>query len=143
MMSGEKIIITEQDFKNLAGKNGLIHISSCNKIINMASVSVIEEEGTEVIDRSKMTSGFLHDGTPVIKQFGEWVDANSPVDDNGRHTVKLDPHYYPETVRDAVATSQEWKRLGALPKSERLGIMLGVEPIKRIVSEFEPIKNLL
>lgn len=46
--------------------------------------------------------GRLHDGTPVIKRFGEWKDARSP-------GLNLDPHYYPEIIKDEVMTEESFR----------------------------------
>jgi len=46
--------------------------------------------------------GYLHDGTKIIKQFGQWKDARNP-------SVKLDPHYYPEAYNDNVMSEEEFK----------------------------------
>jgi hypothetical protein len=46
--------------------------------------------------------GRLHDGTRVIKQFGQWVQEDDP-------KVKLDITYYPEIVKDQVMRESEWQ----------------------------------
>lgn len=144
LMSGDKVIITEQEFKNLAGKSGLVFIPSTGGMINTASIVYAAPTEQMIVDKSKMTTGFLHDGGAAIRVFGEWVDANSPVDENGRRTVKLDPHYYPETVRDCVATPVEWETLKLLPKQERLEKMLsGSSIIQNRIGGLEQVKKLL
>jgi len=52
--------------------------------------------------KSKMTEGRLHDGSRVVKKFGQWVDAINP-------GVKIDPHYYPEIASDDVLSEEEWQ----------------------------------
>lgn len=49
------------------------------------------------------TEGYLHDGTHVIKKFGQWVSASNP-------DTRLDPAYYPEIAKDEVMTVWEHKR---------------------------------
>lgn len=144
MMGGEKVIISEEDYKNLKGKSGLVHIKSCNTTINLSSVSVIQEVKYDWEARRLQKQGFLHDGTPVLRQFGEWVDATSPLDDNGHRMIKLDPQYYPETIRDCVATPEEWEQIKDLPKSERYEIMMsrGIE-LKRLNTGFSKIGEVL
>lgn len=101
MSGGETYLITEQEGKKLmlSEKKGLIGINSLQGVINMSFVlSIIPEDK---IDRSKMTSGFLHDGTRVIKRFGEWKDAVNP-------ELHLDYGYYPEIANDTVMTEDEF-----------------------------------
>lgn len=62
--------------------------------------------------------GYLHDGTKVIKKFGQWVDARNP-------DVRLDPAYYPEIVQDRVMSRIEWierSQTPSLPSSEAIAI---------------------
>lgn len=54
-----------------------------------------------VIVPKQITEGRLHDGTKVVKQNGQWVDA---VD----RTLRLDPNYYPEIVKDEVLSEEDW-----------------------------------
>jgi len=53
-----------------------------------------------------ITEGVLHDGTRVIKHFGQWVDACNP-------KLRLDPAYYPEIASDTVVSRETYKKLGA------------------------------
>lgn len=46
--------------------------------------------------------GRLHDGTQVMKVYGEWKDALNP-------RVTLDQSYYPEIAEDRVMTEDEWQ----------------------------------
>ena len=57
-------------------------------------------------DAHEQKEGVLHDGTKVIKQFGQWVDAANP-------KVHLDPAYYPEIASDTVVSREAFKELGA------------------------------
>lgn len=54
-------------------------------------------------DMVPMTEGYLHDGTKVILQFGEWKDARDP-------SLRLDPQYYPELLTDGVKRTKEEAR---------------------------------
>lgn len=51
-------------------------------------------------DMVPFTEGYLHDGTKVVLQFGEWKDAHNP-------SVRLDPRYYPELLTDGVKRTRE------------------------------------
>jgi hypothetical protein len=143
LINGDSTRITEEEYKKLAGKTGLVFVPSSGETINLASVShILPEEGGE--NREKQKLGMLHDGTCVIKQFGEWVDADSPIDERGLRTVRLDSHYYPEVTRDCVPTPEEFEReYKALPPSERLEKMLGSSPAApRLQSGFVPMALL-
>jgi len=102
MSTGDKFTITEKEaFDLLKGDSkGQVGIMSLRGSLNMSHVVYILPE--DKIDRSKMTSGILHDGTRVIKRFGEWKDANNP-------EVKLDYNYYPELGTDEVLTEDEYQ----------------------------------
>ena len=103
LINGREYDITEQERDSLLGKSGLIHITSLNITINMASVSVIEPKGLgKVKDRSKITEGRLHDGSRVVKRYGSWYSADN-------HEVSINPHYYPEIAGDFVVTDDEYE----------------------------------
>lgn len=102
MSTGEKYNITDEEAVKIAGLDemkGLVLIKSIKSYINLSFVVSIVEESK--IDRSKMTHGVLHDGTRVIKKFGQWVDANNP-------DVNLDYSYYPEIANDTVMSEEEY-----------------------------------
>ncbi len=128
LINGDSTRITEEEYQKLAGKTGLVFVPSTGETINLASVSHILPEDSDD-SRERQKRGVLHDGTRVIKQFGEWVDADSPTDERGLRIVRLDPKYYPETARDCVPTPEEFEReYKALPPSERLEKMLAFSP---------------
>ena len=99
------ISITEEEYKKLAGKSGVIFIPSIGEMLNLNFVyRVLSEEkynGYLISKRTKITSGRLFDGTRVIKQFGVWKDANNP-------EVTLDPNYYPQIAKDEVMSEEEY-----------------------------------
>jgi hypothetical protein len=101
MSNGEKYFITEDEAKNiaLAGSKGLTYVPSIPGYINLSFVSSVIPE--DKIDRSKITTGVLHDGTRVIKRFGEWKDANNP-------ELHLDPQFYPEILKDEVMSEEQY-----------------------------------
>lgn len=80
-------------------KRGDKYITIQGAFILTSSVSGIYPE--EALDKNE--TGRLHDGTKVIKKFGQWVDARTP-------DVRLDPSYYPEVATDGVLSELEWKR---------------------------------
>lgn len=43
----------------------------------------------------KKDEGYLHDGTFVVKKFGQWIMPDQP-------EIKLDYNYYPELAKDEV-----------------------------------------
>lgn len=108
LMDKTSIVLTESEFAAMMeSQNPLVHFPRLNRGINKLTISTYGP--TESADRSGQKLGVLHDGTPVIRQFGEWVDAGSPVDEQGRHTVKLDAQFYPEVAADCVPTPQEFE----------------------------------
>lgn len=144
LMNGESTTITEEEYRRLQGKTGLVFVPSTGETINMASVSHILPFD-ETPDRSAQKMGVLHDGTRVMRQFGEWVDLDSPIDERGLHTVRLDVAYYPEIARDCVPTVAEFEReYRALPSAERLTKMLAAKPEPpRLSGGFQPMVALL
>ncbi len=77
-------------------------------LMELKTKDVVEFQGQfltkffKVIAKKKHEVGRLHDGTKVIKQFGEWKDAFDP-------SLKLDRGYYPELVDDTVLTEEEYQ----------------------------------
>lgn len=87
-MSGETLDITDSEFKQLAGKSGLVYFSSLDAIVNLNSVSVVASGGMVAKNRIK-----LHDGGYAIKKHGSWVSEENP-------SVKLDMNYYAYLAKD-------------------------------------------
>lgn len=107
------IKITNQEFKNLAGKTGLVFIPSLQECINISFIYRIIPESEfakyKKLKKSKMTTGRLHDGQKVIKKFGQWISASNS-------EVKIDPHYYPEIAKDDILTEEEWEEKQKIKK---------------------------
>jgi len=103
MMSKDEIFITEEEYQKIlkSKTDGLIFIESIRGMINMRSVETILPEN--IAPKKEQTSGVLHDGTKVVKDFGVWRDANN-------YNVRLDPTYYPEISNDTVMTYEEYKK---------------------------------
>lgn len=76
-------------------------------LLELQKQDVVEFKGQfltkffRVIAKKEITQGRLHDGTKVIKQFNQWVDASNP-------EVKLDYSYYPELANDTVKSEEEY-----------------------------------
>lgn len=145
-MGGGTLEITQEDFNNLAGKNGLIAIKSCGQIINTSSISRIlpKEDEDQLSDKKDQVEGMLHDGTPVVRYFGRWYTADV-LDDNGKPYQVCDPSYYLEIARDCVPNHNEYEKIKHLSRNERLKLILeknGEEEMtERISSGFKKIVN--
>jgi hypothetical protein len=121
LISGDKITITEDEYKKLAGKTGLVFIPSLAETINMTSISRIYPENRDAltVDRSKQSEAVLSDGTRLIKQFGRWYCADGMRDDKGNLCVEPDAHYYPEMRLPVLPTPQEYEqKFKSLPVAE-------------------------
>ena len=143
MMGGDEFKITEEEYKEIMGKVGLIYIRSSRKTINTASISYIVPERVyeQEIDRSDQREGILHDGTRVIRYFGSWY-LDGDIGENGKPQRIIDPNYYPEIARDCVPTPREFfEKYEMLPREERLKLITqGTrEPRK---GDFIPIGDL-
>lgn len=92
-------------------------------LLQLQTKEIVEFKGSfltkffRVITQIEQNTGRLHDGTKVIKRFGEWKDALDP-------TLKLDTRYYPEIVNDRVLSDDEWEK-----KQLLLGEKIVVEDI--------------
>lgn len=119
LINGREYDITQEERDNMLGKTGLVHIGRLDTTINVSSISTIEPKGLgKVIDRSRQTDGRLHDGSRVIKKFGQWVDASNP-------EVHINAGYYPEIAGDFVPTPEEFDEhiIGISGREERLEAM--------------------
>lgn len=141
-MGGEKIIITEAEYKTVLSKpQGFIAFPSCGITVNASRIESIypESNANEIEDRKTQMAGVLHDGTLVHRHFGQWVDATNQVpDDKGNFApIRIDPDYYPEVARDCVPTLEEFeKKYSMLPVTERLAKMLEKYSSPRIGTDF-------
>jgi hypothetical protein len=128
-MNKSDIEITEREFKNLAGKSGLVYIPSQNRIVNTNSITeILSEEDARRENEGKSDEGILHDGLPVFRYFGNWYVKGEMEEVNGRliPSCVVDPRAYPEIARDCVPSPKEYKeKYEALPREERLRLMLG------------------
>lgn len=101
-MSKDEIFITEADYQAIvsSGVTGLVFIPSLRGTVNLNSVESILPE--DIVPKKDLLEGRLHDGTMVVKRFGEWKSVFSP-------EATLDPHYYPEVATDAVMSEEEFQ----------------------------------
>lgn len=145
MINGDRHVLTREQYHDLQNEGEVFTALGVNILKRSMSNAYPEDMAGEIEDRSKQKTGILHDGTRVIKQFGIWVDANSPTDERGNHTVHLDPVYYPEASRDLVPSPEEFEReYRQLPAQERLEKMLVSSDVKRIVgSGFQVMEQII
>jgi hypothetical protein len=99
-------------------------------------------------ERRNQKFGFLHDGSRVVRYFGQWICDNGFVpDDTGKYQpVTIDAKYYPEVARDCVFTPQEWEQVKHLTTTERKEKILSLNGGKRITydkKEFSSTNEIL
>jgi len=85
----------------VAISKGNKHVLVRGALLPSSSIAIYPDEYWA--EREK--HGRLHDGTVVIRQFGNWVDARNP-------EVRLSWDHYPELARDEVLTEAEYIRVG-------------------------------
>lgn len=142
MMDDSKVEITEEEFLKLKEKEGLVWIPSIKQAINTKSISqiLLKDDYERGINREDQREGMLHDGTKVIKYFGQWCIAGE-IDDTGKPTKIIDPQYYPEVAKDCVPTSSEYyTKYAHLSLPQRKALIGGQGREK---SEFKPLNGLL
>lgn len=105
LFNSDLIEITEQEFANLKGKEGLVFVPSLNEAVNTKTIyRILPKDKWENEQREKnivLKEGRLHDGTRVIKKFGKWVLANN-------EEVAIDEDHYPEIKRGQVLSESDW-----------------------------------
>jgi hypothetical protein len=128
MMDSSTLEITPDDFAKLKGKEGLVFIASVGRAINLNSVTQILPTQDYLSDRleekRKLKAGILHDGTHVIRSFGQWFLLNGDYNDSGNPLTHANPELYPEVARDCVASNQEFYLMEKLSPQERLKLIL-------------------
>ena len=142
LINGTEYSISEDEYKNLIGKTGLIFFKSLRRSVNTTSISEIVPESVyhNEVDRSEQREGILHDGTRVVRYFGSWY-LDGDINENGKPQKIIDPQYYPEIARDCVPNPREYfQKYANLPQAERLKLItMGTrEPQK---GDFLPIKD--
>jgi hypothetical protein len=125
-MNKSEVPITEQEYRNLAGKSGLVHIPSQDRIINTNSITEVVSEDSVKQERNRNNEGVLHDGLPVVRQFGRWYANDGNIDEQGKLQTMVDPTYYLEVARDQVPSPKEFQeKYEHLSREERLKLMVG------------------
>jgi len=117
--------ITEEDYKNLIGKDGLVFLKSVGQSFNTSNIARIVpvSQADQLEDKRNQNEGVLHDGTVVIRHFGSWY-MDGEFDADGKPTRRIDSTYYPEVARDCVVSKKEFEtKYKALPRPERLKLM--------------------
>lgn len=112
-------VINAGQQKNVLVKGNYFAIAG---IASLTKQEDFEEEGH--------TIGVLHDGTRVVKQFGEWFCMTGERDENGRYAVRPDSAFYPEIMMDCVPSVETYERKYAgLPLEQRKALMIeGKDP---------------
>lgn len=119
-----------EDSKTIVVQGNIITTSN---ITGLWKDSVVNQD--ELEKRTKMTEGYLHDGSRAVRQFGVWVNPDGPTDERGRFEQRYDPSYYPEVAADCLATVGEWEEMRTLPVEVRKEKMLGKVGRPRMIEE--------
>jgi hypothetical protein len=149
LYSGGRIPVSQEE-----GMKILKAIQSNQKFLVIAgqgiAVGDIRAVTTEEFDKDNEEKdhklGVLHDGTRVIRQFGQWFCLNGTTTEEGYNEVKPDPAYYPEIAMDCVPSVSDFeKNYRHLMIEERKQLMTGGKDIKRYSKDREPerLGNLL
>lgn len=120
LMNKSEVVITEQERNNLKDKSGLVYIPSQDRIIN--TNSIVEVVRSDDI-RNISNTGILHDGLPVVRQFGRWYLNDGNIDEQGRLKTVIDPAHYPEIASDRVMTEEQYEEVKHLPREEIKGMI--------------------
>lgn len=139
-MSKNVFQISEEDYKNLIGKQGLVFMKSLGRSINISWIAEIvpEEQYFKEIreKRAQSDRGVLHDGTSVVRKFGRYYLENDP-------EARIDSQYYPEVAKDCVPTPDEFENLyRELPQEKRLEAILGITHDNERISQGQGFKRL-
>lgn len=144
-IDGNTITITEDEYAKLAGRTGLVFIPSRRETLNMMSISRIypEENAPKETDYHY---GILHDGTKVVRQFGQWYCLDGGIDEVGRYETRPDTEYYPEVALDGVPSPEDFeKHFQSLSPAERkIAMCAGKDPVRYLESnDPKPLSELL
>jgi hypothetical protein len=104
LMNGHEVEATDEDVAAITKATGLVLIRSCGEIINTSSIShIVPDDRAAEIGRSKMTKGRLHDGTQLVRKFGQWYFSDKP-------DVMASPANYKQIANDTVWTESEYQK---------------------------------
>lgn len=101
-----------------------------NNYFAISNISSLTKE--EISEETDHTIGVLHDGSRVIRQFGQWFCLDGEVSENNHYSVRPDPYYYPEVAMDCVPSVKTYEqKYQALPPAERKQAICGGRDTKR------------
>lgn len=107
--------------KNILVKGNYFAIAG---IASMTKQEDFEEEDHKI--------GVLHDGTRVIRQFGEWFCLQGDTDEKGYYAVRPDSVHYPEILMDCVPSVETYfMKYSKLPIAERKALMIAGKDAQR------------
>ena len=136
------LTISEQEARTLAkiiaeGKQKSVILAG--NIIAVSNISGVWNESAK--EEQDHTLGILHDGSRVVRQFGQWFCLNGAKNENGHYETRPDPAYFPEVAMDSVPSVQEYEtKYKALPIEERKALMsAGYEP-RRFSGSVQPTR---
>ncbi len=120
-MNKSEITVSEEERnKILQDSARLVYIKSQDRVINVSSiVEIVRSDDV----RNVSNTGILHDGLPVIRQFGRWYVNDGNTDEQGRLQTTVDPSYYPEVASDKVMTEEQYEEVKHLPREEIKGML--------------------
>lgn len=105
-------------------------------IVLLASISGItrEEKMQEYEEEKDHKHGVLHDGTRVVKQFGEWFCMSGDKDEDGHYCVRPNIEYYPEVKMNCVPSVETYQeKYAQLPADERKALMCAGKDERRYI----------
>jgi hypothetical protein len=109
-------------------------------VANIASI--IREEA---FDETDFNLGVLHDGSRVIRQFGQWFCLNGDVNEKGHYEIRPDPQYFPEVAMDCVPSVKTFElKYKSLPLAERKIAICGEkDPQRYLKGDFNRISDVM
>ena len=145
MINGDRHVLNHAQYTELQEQGEVFTKNGVNIVKRSMSNAYPESEQEAVEGKEKQKLGILHDGSRVMRQFGEWVPVDGERDERGLIRTRLDPQYYPEAAKDLVPTPEEFEReYRQLGNKERLEKMLVSSDVKRLGgSGFERVGKLL
>ena len=145
LTTGGRFDINEKEAKTIASaaNDQTITLTRLGIVVPKRMV-IMYPETNQPIDRREQKVGVLHDGTPVRRHFGEWVDYQSMPDDKGGYTpVRLSLEYYPEIAMDRVASPEEYQQIRAGNADYYEFLKIGPNDRLRMKAGFVPMSRLL
>lgn len=119
-----------------AGKQKAITLQGNIVLLSSISGIIKEEKMLEHEGEKDHKVGVLHDGTRVVKQFGEWFCMGGERDEDGHYAVRPDIDYYPEVRMDCVPSVITYEtKFASLPLDERKTLMIGEKTERRYLED--------